>query len=76
MSPDSIATSVPERPINNARLVGVTIYRTKLPLFERWYEMHDRDVEKGVAELRQLMEGAEGDGAFERLERALAGGVR
>jgi len=69
-----IATPVPERPINNARLVGVTIYRTKLPLFERWYELHDRDVEKSVAELRKLMEGAEGDEAFERLERAVTGG--
>lgn len=69
-----IATPVPERPINNARLVGVTIYRTKLPLFERWYELHDRDVERSVAELRKLMEGAEGDEAFARLERAVTGG--
>jgi predicted aminopeptidase len=69
-----VATPVPERPINNARLVGVTIYRTKLPLFERWYEMHDRDVERSVAELRRLVEGAEGDEAFERLEKAVTEG--
>ena len=70
----NIATPVPERPINNARLVGVTIYRTRLPLFERWYERHDRDVQKSVAELRKLMEGAEGEEAFARLERAVTGG--
>lgn len=70
----TIALPVPERPINNARLVGVTIYRTKLPLFERWYEMHGRDVGKSVAELRKLMAGAEGDEAFERLERKVTGG--
>ncbi len=68
-----LATPVPERPINNARLVGVTLYRTKLPLFERWYERHGRDVEKSVAEMRKLMEGAEGDEAFERLEKAVGG---
>lgn len=62
---------LPARPINNARLVGVTIYRTRLDLFERWHERHGRDVARGVAELRTLMEGATGDEAFERLERAV-----
>lgn len=69
-----IATPVPERPINNARLVGVTIYRTKLPLFQRWYEMHGEDIERSVAELRKLEEGAEGEEAFARLEKALGAG--
>jgi predicted aminopeptidase len=62
---------VAARPINNARLVGVTIYRTRLELFEQWYERHERDVGRSVAELRRLMDGASGDEAFERLERAL-----
>jgi hypothetical protein len=42
-------------------------------LFERWYERHGRDIEKSVAEMRKLMEGAEGDEAFERLEKAVGG---
>jgi len=68
-----LAMPVPERPINNARLVGVTIYRTRLPLFQKWYEMHGEDIEHSVAALRDLEKGAEGDEAFARLEQALAG---
>lgn len=62
---------LPERPINNARLVGVLIYRTKLELFEAWFQQHDRDVARAVAALRDLVEGANGDEAFERLAAAL-----
>lgn len=62
---------LPERPINNARLVGVRIYRTRLELFEAWYERHGRDVKASVAALRELTAGAEGDEAFTRLEKAL-----
>ncbi|HET7598730.1 MAG TPA: aminopeptidase [Gemmatimonadales bacterium] len=61
-----------ERPINNARLVGALIYRTRLDLFERWYERHDRDIARSVAALKTLMAGAEGDSAFARLEHAAA----
>jgi predicted aminopeptidase len=61
-----------ERPINNAQLIGARIYRTRLDLFERWYERHDRDVRRSVGELKTLMEGAEGDSAYARLERAIA----
>ncbi len=60
-----------ERPINNAFLVGARLYRTRLDLFERWYERHDRDIARSVATLKQLMDGAEGDSAYARLERAL-----
>ena len=35
---------VPERPVNNARLIGARIYRTRLDLFDRWFEQHGRDV--------------------------------
>ena len=38
-----------ERPINNAQLVGARIYRTRLDLFDRWYEQHGRDVGRSVA---------------------------
>jgi predicted aminopeptidase len=60
-----------ERPVNNARLIGARIYRTRLDLFERWYQSHDRDVRRSVAELGRLMEGAEGDSAYARLEAAV-----
>jgi predicted aminopeptidase len=60
-----------DRPINNAQLIGARIYRTRLELFERWYERHDRDVSRSVSALKSLMEGAEGDSAYARLEHAV-----
>lgn len=63
---------VGEGPINNARLVGITIYRTHLEWFEAWHQRYGGDLERSVAALRDLMEGAEGDQGFERLEGALA----
>jgi predicted aminopeptidase len=62
---------LPERPVNNARLIGATLYRTRLDLFDRWFDSHDRDVRRSVSALAELMEGAEGDTAFVRLEEAL-----
>ncbi len=59
-----------ERPINNATLVGVRIYRTHLDWFDRWYEQHGRSVRQSVAVLRGLMEGVPGDSAFARLRAA------
>jgi len=68
-----------ERPINNATLVGVRIYRTHLDWFDRWYELHGRSVNASVAALRRLMEGALGDSAFTRMraveDSATAGGA-
>lgn len=61
-----------ERPINNAQLVGVRLYRTHLEWFEAWFERHDRDIAVAVRSLRALLEGAEGEQAFQRLEAALA----
>ncbi|HEX5574266.1 MAG TPA: aminopeptidase [Gemmatimonadales bacterium] len=60
-----------QRPINNAQLIGATIYRTHLDWFERWYEQHGRDIRTSVSALKTLMTGAEGDSAFARLERAV-----
>jgi hypothetical protein len=62
---------VAARPINNARLVGVLIYRTHLDWFERWHEANEADVRKSVAALSRLMTGVAGDSAFVRLEAAL-----
>lgn len=61
---------VAERPINNAALVGVLIYRTDLERFDRWHHAHGDDVQASVAALRALLEGAEGDEARARLRAA------
>lgn len=60
-----------ERPINNAQLIGSRIYRTRLDLFDRWFERHGGDVRKSVSALGRLMEGAEGDSAYARLGQAV-----
>lgn len=62
-----------ERPINNAQLIGARIYRTRLELFQRWYEQHDRDIGQSVRALDTLMSGVQGDSAFARLEEAMRG---
>lgn len=64
-------TPMPERPVNNARLIGVMLYRTRLDLFDEWYRRHGADIGRAVAELRTVMEGAEGEEAYSRLEAAL-----
>jgi predicted aminopeptidase len=60
-----------ERPINNAQLIGARIYRTRLDLFDRWFERHGGDVRRSVSALDSLMTGVEGDSAYTRLERAV-----
>lgn len=65
---------LPDRPVNNARLVGALIYRTDLELFEEWYQQHGNDIEASVAALRKLEEGAEGEEAWVRLKQALGRG--
>lgn len=60
-----------DRPINNARLIAARIYRTRLDLFEQWYEQHGRDIAVAVRALDSLMQGVEGDSAYVRLEEAL-----
>ena len=62
---------VQARPINNARLLGIRLYRTDLDLFEAWHRRHGGNVARSVAALAELVEGAEGDEAFERLRRAV-----
>ncbi|HXG45822.1 MAG TPA: aminopeptidase [Gemmatimonadales bacterium] len=62
-----------DRPVNNARLIAAQIYRTRLDLFEAWYERHGRDIARAVRELEHVIDGSEGDEAFQRLERSLAG---
>jgi predicted aminopeptidase len=60
-----------ERPINNAQLIGARLYRTRLDLFDRWFDRHGGDVRRSVSALDSLMEGVEGDSAYVRLEQAV-----
>lgn len=72
---DSLRTytvgAVPERPVNNARLIGATIYRSHLDWFDSYFRQQGGDIEVTVAELKRLMEGAEGEDAFARLGTAV-----
>lgn len=61
-----------DRPINNARLIAARIYRTRLELFEVWYQRHGADIRAAVGALDSLTSGVEGDSAFARLEQVLA----
>jgi predicted aminopeptidase len=60
-----------DRPINNARLVAARIYRDRLSVLEAWYAHEGNDIAKAVADLGTLLDGAEGDSAFARLEGAV-----
>ena len=62
---------LPERPVNNARLIGARLYRTRLDLFDRWFEQHGQDVRVSVRALDTLMQGVEGDSAYARLAGAV-----
>ena len=52
------------RPINNARLVGITLYRSHLDAFEAWYQRYHGDVKAAVAGLDSAMAGGQGDSAW------------
>lgn len=58
------AARLAERPINNAALLGVRLYRTDLELFDRWLWEHDDDLAVAIHALRQLLDGVEGREAF------------
>jgi predicted aminopeptidase len=64
---------LPDRPVNNARIIAARIYRTRLARFERWYQAHGADIAASVAALAELEKGADGDEAFDRLEAAEGG---
>ncbi|MGH7589942.1 MAG: aminopeptidase [Gemmatimonadales bacterium] len=53
--------------VNNARLVGATIYRTHLDWFDSWYQQCGDDVARTVAGLDSLVRSAPSDSAFARL---------
>lgn len=55
------------RPINNARLVGITLYRSHHDAFEGWYQRYRGDLKAAVAGLDSAMAGVQGDSAWSRL---------
>jgi len=58
-------TRLGARPINNAALIGVRLYRTGLDLFEDWYWQNGEDLAVAVYTLRDLLRGTEGDLAWQ-----------
>jgi len=63
--------NVKERPINNAALIGVRLYRTNLELFDAWDAANDHDLARAVYRLKELLKGARGDQAFKRMAAIL-----
>jgi predicted aminopeptidase len=64
-------TRLAERPLNNASLIGVRLYRTGLDLFEEWYWRNGSDLGVSIYTLRQLVDGATAREAFLLLEAAV-----
>lgn len=66
------AERLAERPLNNAALIGVRLYRTGLDLFDAWLWQHDGDLAVAIYTLRQLLDGTEGREAFLLLRATVA----
>lgn len=66
------AEALANRPINNASLLGVGLYRTNLDLFDAWYQLNGRRLDVALDALREALDGVEGAEAWSRL-RALVG---
>lgn len=64
-----------ERPINNATLIGVRLYRTELPLFDEWDDAFRGDLTRALYTLGALLEDAKGPEAFDRM-RAMVKTIR
>ncbi len=62
---------ISERPINNAQIISARIYRTRLDLFDRWYQKEGQDIKQAVKDLKVRMDGVTGDSAFVVLEQAV-----
>jgi predicted aminopeptidase len=60
-----------ERPINNAQIIAARIYRTRLELFEAWYQQHQQQVDSAVAALGRLVDKVPGDSVYTVLARAV-----
>jgi len=60
-----------ERPINNAALIGVRLYRTNLTLFDEWGRTSDGDIKLAVHKLKSFLQDAQGPQAFQRMQSFL-----
>ena len=59
------------RPINNAALLGVRLYRTNLDVFDAWDRSSQGDLRIAVRRLAELLEDVEGAEAFRRMRHML-----
>lgn len=62
------------RPINNAALLGVRLYRTGLDLFDEWHHRNGEQVDASVFGLVEALDGVEGEEAWLVL-RSLVGAL-
>ena len=60
-----------ERPINNAALLGVTLYRTNLSLFDRWNDRFHGDLTASIYDLHRTLTDVSGPEAFKRMRAIL-----
>jgi predicted aminopeptidase len=58
---------LPERPVNNARIIAAQIYRTHLPWFEAWYQAHGAEVKTAVERLKEAVAGVKGEEVWEAI---------
>jgi predicted aminopeptidase len=61
----------PLKPINNAALIGVRLYRTNLDLFDAWDRNSGGDLPAAVFRLKALVHDVEGAKAFARMRATL-----
>ncbi|HET9133031.1 MAG TPA: aminopeptidase [Gemmatimonadales bacterium] len=61
------ATRLGGRPINNAALLGVRLYRTRLDVFDDFDQQHGRDLGIAIYRLQEAVADAEGPEAFRRI---------
>lgn len=64
-------TRLGDRAINNAALLGVRLYRTGLDQFADFERRQGNDLTVSLFRLRELMDGAKGPQAFDRLRNSL-----
>lgn len=60
-----------DRPINNATLIGVRLYRTELPLFDAWDDNYRGDLTRALYVLGALLQDVKGPEAFDLMRGML-----
>lgn len=62
------------RPINNAALIGVRLYRTHLDLFDSWDAAYRHDLPMAVQSLQEFLKDIPGHDVFDRMRAKLGAG--